>query len=82
MPKKSIIPWEEWSRSNNKEMLDMLEDMPIKEQGIFMSRFLVEDSGYIMVPEDSFVGMQNVIIKYYSKWKKLEDKDVVNKKTI
>lgn len=80
--KKRIRPWEEWKKSNNTEMLDMLENMPYEEQGLFMSFFFIEDNGYIMVPESTFVEFQETIIKYYSKWKELKDKNELGKRAI
>ena len=81
--KKRIRPWEQWKQTDNKEMLDMLDDMPYTEQGLFMSMFFVEDNGYVMVPESTFVEFQETIIKYYLKWKKIRKKwNELGKRTI
>jgi len=79
MTKKHVRPWEEWKKFDNKEMLDMLEDMPTKEQGLFMSFFFVEDNGYTIIPGSTLVELQEAIIKYYFKWKKLKDKNMAKK---
>jgi hypothetical protein len=71
--KKHIRPWEEWKRTDNKEMLDMLDNMPITEQGLFMSMFFVEDNGYTIIPESTLVEFQNTILKYLKENKKLKE---------
>ena len=43
----------------------MLNSLPAEEQGLFMSPFLVDNTGYASVPEDTLRDLQDTIVKYY-----------------
>jgi len=57
----------------NEEFMKMLKGMPAKEQGLFMSCFLVDKRGYTFMPEETLREFQDVIMKYYFLNNKLKE---------
>ncbi len=66
----------EWKIAKDEKMLGMLEDMPDEEKGLFMSTFLVEESGYTFIPEETLREFQDVIMKYYFLYDGLKDEKI------
>ncbi len=53
----------------NKEELNLIKSLPVDEQGLFMSPFLVKN-GYIYIPETTLREFQDMILKYLGEIKK------------
>ena len=57
----------------NEEFMRMLKEMPVEEQGLFMSPFFVDETGYTFMPESTLRKFQDTIMKYYFLNNKLKE---------